>query len=116
MHHALFLMSSFIELIAFHSRYGYEVTFLIGVDQFFHSCLLGVGIIDNENGRDYQFVLSELKKSLTVSPSAVLTDEHSSFPSAVSSVFPHSEHLLCVWHFIQNLQKRVNMLGMVFAL
>ncbi len=64
-------------------------------------------IAGDENTEKMEWVLTEFKACFGLTPTVIITDSCSKIGAAVGSVFPLSNHYLCLWHIFLNFESHI---------
>ncbi|KAK2963971.1 putative MULE transposase domain protein [Blattamonas nauphoetae] len=81
----------------------YHLLQVVGVSSTLQSLPLAFCFLSAETASQYRFALSELKKVVLTDPAVVITDKDASIRSAIQSVFPSTQRLLCSWHAAESI-------------
>jgi hypothetical protein len=84
------------------NKYKMPLLDIIGVDACQRSFCIGFAFLSGQSEEDFQWVLERLKSLYILCsaspPSIILTDCDVACINAITTCFPSSTHLLCLWH------------------
>jgi hypothetical protein len=90
-----------------------NIHYPIGVDNCGKTFFISFAFLSDESEESYEWGLNQLKEvfsslgvpSIITGPGAIATDCDQALRNALSTVFPESPALLCVWHANKNIQQ-----------
>ncbi|CAN1146506.1 PKS-NRPS hybrid synthetase cheA [Linum perenne] len=90
------------------NRYGYPLVELIGITPVKKSFTIAYVIMKDESIDSYKWVLEKLKMLVEEDsvPNVIVTDRELGLLAAIKETFPHSVHLLCIWHISNVVETR----------
>ena len=88
------------------NKFAFPLLQVVGITPLLKSFTVCVAFMSNEKTPAYEFALETMKSSFKLNPQVIVTDHEAALANAISSVYPHSKHLLCVWHIQQNVLKK----------
>ncbi|CAN1168199.1 PKS-NRPS hybrid synthetase cheA [Linum perenne] len=90
------------------NRYGYPLVELIGITPVKKSFTIAYVIMKDESIDSYKWVLEKLKMLVEEDsvPNVIVTDRELGLLAAIKETFPHSVHLLCIWHISNAVETR----------
>ncbi|CAN1248903.1 PKS-NRPS hybrid synthetase cheA [Linum perenne] len=90
------------------NRYGYPLVELIGITPVGKSFTIAYVIMKDESIDIYKWVLEKLKMLVEEDsvPNVIVTDPELGLLAAIKETFPHSVHLLCIWHISADVETR----------
>ncbi|KAH9618405.1 hypothetical protein KSS87_022842 [Heliosperma pusillum] len=97
-----------IDTVYIRNKYKTPLMILVGVNQHYQFMLLGCAIISDESSETYSWILQTWSLAMGgQAPKVILTDQDNSFKSAVSEVFPDSQHYLHLWHVLGRVSENL---------
>lgn len=78
-----------------------------GVDNHRRCITFGAGLLNSESIESYKWLLKAFLETHSKHPQLILTDQDPALKQAVPTVFPESNHRLCMWHIMRKLPKKV---------
>jgi hypothetical protein len=94
------------------NRFGMPLMDIIGVDHNSISFFVAFAFLPDESEGSYQWALANLKGLFDIlhliqqlQPSVISTDCDQALRNAISSIFPETPTLLCLWHANKNIQQ-----------
>jgi MULE transposase domain len=94
------------------NRFDMPLMDIIGVDHNSISFFIAFAFLPDQSEGSYRWALANLKDLFNllhplvgISPGAVSTDCDQALRNAISSIFPESATLLCLWHANKNVQQ-----------
>jgi len=89
------------------NKSDYPLVVIGGIDHNNKNIVLGFGFLRTEDNNSYKWFLSQLLKCTEgTEPGTILTDFDPAIAHAIEHTFKTTNHLLCEWHFMQNLKKQ----------
>ena len=87
------------------NKHDFPLVVFSGVDSNNRNIVLGYGFVRRETAESYAWLLTQLKNFNTHEPGTLLTDFDASMCKAIEKMFDKTTHLLCCWHFQQNIKR-----------
>lgn len=96
------------------NRFNLPLLHIVGTTNTHRSFTVAMCFLSNEKQEQYEWALHQLKEiiyqdedanSTAKEPQTFATDAESALINAISTVFPQSVHILCVWHINHNIAK-----------
>ncbi|XP_058071250.1 protein FAR1-RELATED SEQUENCE 5-like [Magnolia sinica] len=80
----------------------------VGVNHHKQSILFGAGLLFGETIEDFEWLFQSWLQAMGGKlPKAIITDQDPAIAAAIASVFPNTEHRLCMWHIVQKLPEKL---------
>ncbi|CAG8615643.1 11637_t:CDS:2 [Gigaspora rosea] len=94
------------------NRFLMPLIVICSVDQFGSTYPLAFALVCSETRDFYCWVMQQLSKVLMIltgdaQVATIITDRELALMSAISLVFPHAKHQLCIWHIFKNIRKKI---------
>ncbi|XP_012853746.1 PREDICTED: protein FAR1-RELATED SEQUENCE 11-like [Erythranthe guttata] len=88
------------------NRYEMPLLEIIGVTPVGRNFTIAVAFMSREDGDTYAWTLRCLRDILPIGiePEVILTDRELGLLKALPNVFPHSHHMLCLYHINRNVE------------
>ncbi|XP_058111164.1 protein FAR1-RELATED SEQUENCE 5-like [Magnolia sinica] len=80
----------------------------VRVNHHKQSILFGAGLLFGETIEDFEWLFQSWLQAMGGKlPKAIITDQDPAIAAAIASVFPNTEHRLCMWHIVQKLPEKL---------
>ncbi|XP_057544478.1 protein FAR-RED ELONGATED HYPOCOTYL 3 isoform X1 [Amaranthus tricolor] len=90
------------------NKYKMPLALLVGVNQHYQFMLLGCAIVSDENPATYSWILQTWLKAMGgLAPKVIVTDQDIAIKSAVSEVFPGTQHCFHLWHILGKVSEKL---------
>ncbi|GJZ30745.1 RNA-directed DNA polymerase, eukaryota [Tanacetum coccineum] len=104
----------FGDIVSFDATYKtnkYKMVFLpfTAIDYHRRSVTVGSGLLKRETAEAYGWLLRAFKKAFIRAPNIIVTDQDGAMRLAVAAEFPESKHRLCMWHIMQKIPAKKNL-------
>ena len=78
-----------------------------GVDNHYRNILFGIGLIDDESAKTYEWLIEEFNSIMNRKyPFIIISDQDLSLCSAIKEKYKDIPHRYCIWHIARNLRKQ----------
>src|SRR3954466_5243126 len=83
------------------------LSLFVAVDGNYKTRIVGQALTKYENQADFNWILQcTLQASNNLSSKVLFTDSDPAIIAAIQVVYPQTCHLLCVYHFLENVKKK----------
>jgi hypothetical protein len=93
------------------NRFNMPLFNIVGITPNNMSFFAASAFLPGEADVDFEWVLQKLKDVYDAQklpyPKVILTDADGALARAITTVFPTTTHLLCIWHVNKNLEKQI---------
>ncbi|CAG8773291.1 8561_t:CDS:1, partial [Ambispora leptoticha] len=91
------------------NHYHMPLLLFVIQDDNIKSQIAAQALISNETAESYQWVLHITKKATQKRvPNIFVIDSDPAMKSAISTEYPTTHHILCIWHLKENLKKMLH--------
>ena len=88
------------------NRYEMALSLFVGVDRDFKTRILAQALTKYETTSDYIWILRCTLEVTQTQPIVLYTDGDPAMIAAVQIVYPQTQHLLCIYHIMENVKKK----------
>ncbi|CAG8727417.1 11075_t:CDS:1, partial [Racocetra persica] len=93
------------------NQFSMPLIVICAIDQFGSTYPLAFALVYSETYEFYYWVMRQLSQTLTkligdAQVSTFITDQELALMAAISLVFPHARHQLCIWHIFKNIRNK----------
>ncbi|RHZ78169.1 hypothetical protein Glove_167g114 [Diversispora epigaea] len=97
------------------NKYNYSLSLFILIENYNKSRLAAQAFMQDERSESYEWLLQCCLEACEITPSTFVTDADPAMIAAVSTVFPRTHHMQCLFHLYQNIFKNLHSkLGSLF--
>ncbi|CAB5205097.1 unnamed protein product [Rhizophagus irregularis] len=89
------------------NKYNYPLSLFILIDNYNKSRLAAQAFIQDEKQESYEWLLRCCLEACEIPPLTFVTDADPAMIAAISTVFPETHHMQCLYHLYQNLPKNL---------
>lgn len=90
------------------NKYELPLISFVGVNHHGQHVLLGCGFIGHESAESFVWMFRAWLQCISnPAPSVIITDQCTTLQSAVSEVFPTSQHCYCMWYIMQRVPEKL---------
>ncbi|GBC51893.2 protein FAR1-RELATED SEQUENCE 5-like [Rhizophagus irregularis DAOM 181602=DAOM 197198] len=89
------------------NKYNYPLSLFILIDNYNKSRLAAQAFIQDEKQESYEWLLRCCLEACEIPPLTFITDADPAMIAAISTVFPETHHMQCLYHLYQNLPKNL---------
>jgi hypothetical protein len=89
------------------NKYNYPLSLFILIDNYNKSRLAAQAFLQDERQESYEWLFRTCLEACEIPPLTFVTDGDPAVISAISTVFPETRHIQCLYHLYQNLPKNL---------
>lgn len=105
--------SNFRDVVCFDTtyktnKYGHPLGIFVGINHHRHICVFGAAMLYNETKESFEWLFSTFLKTMSSkAPTTIFTNQDKAMEYAIQSVFPSTNHRICIWHLCQNAPRKL---------
>ncbi|RHZ88497.1 hypothetical protein Glove_22g195 [Diversispora epigaea] len=89
------------------NKYNYPLSLFILIDNYNKSRLAAQAFMQDERLESYEWLLRCCLEAYEIAPLTFVTDADPAMIAAISTIFPETHHIQCLYHLYQNLPKNL---------
>ena len=89
------------------NKYNYPLSLFILIDNYNKSRLAAQAFLQDEREESYEWLLRCCLEACEIAPLTFVTDADPAMIAAISTIFPETRHMQCLYHLYQNLPKNL---------